>query len=116
MIDLRAKIYRQMIEYVLAQKESSLKWEDTMFLQHLVAKNTILSQQTSRTNESRMSLDSHSYSTVGSPRFTIRVKADNFFGSSLANDRNRLEQQKDKIISKAVLRSLIFGMEVEDYR
>ncbi len=91
MIDLRAKIYQHMIKYVLAQKESSLKWEDTMFLQHLVAKNTILSQRTSRNNESRMSIDSHSYSTVGSPRLTIRVKGGNFFSSSLVNDRNWLE-------------------------
>jgi len=44
MIDLRIKIFQQMIEYVLAQKESSWKWEEPMFLQNLVAKNTIFSQ------------------------------------------------------------------------
>ena len=50
-----------MIEYVNAQKESSLKWEDTIFLQNLVAKNTILDQRTGtsqRTGDSRMSVDS----------------------------------------------------------
>jgi hypothetical protein len=95
MIELRGKIFEQMIEYVHAQKESSLKWEDTIFLQNLVAKNTILDKKAGqRTGDSRMSVDSNSFKmSVGSPRLTICIKGGGFFDGShiLSNDRKRLE-------------------------